>query len=71
MTRVALRPETGRTHQLRVHLQALGHPIVGDRLYATSALAHAAPRLLLHAQHLQLRHPVTGELLQLEAALPF
>ena len=71
VTRVALRPETGRTHQLRVHLQALGHPIVGDRLYATSALAHAAPRLLLHAQHLQLRHPVTGELLQLEAALPF
>ena len=71
VTRVALRPETGRTHQLRVHLQALGHPIVGDRLYATSAVAHAAPRLLLHAQHLQLCHPVTGELLQLEAALPF
>ena len=71
VTRVALRPETGRTHQLRVHLQALGHPIVGDRLYAPAALAHAAPRLLLHAHQLALRHPVTSALLQLQAPLPF
>ncbi len=71
VTRVALRPETGRTHQLRVHMQALGHPIVGDRLYAPIPLAHAAPRLLLHAQHLHLHHPITGELIQLDAALPF
>ncbi len=71
VTRVALRPETGRTHQLRVHMQALAHPIMGDRLYAPIPLAHAAPRLLLHAQHLQLHHPVTDKLLRLEAALPF
>ena len=69
VTRVALRPETGRTHQLRVHLQALGHPIVGDHLYAPAALAHAAPRLLLHAHQLALRHPVTSALLQLQAPL--
>ncbi|MDV7397028.1 pseudouridine synthase, partial [Arthrospira platensis SPKY1] len=48
-TRVALEPVTGRSHQLRVHLQALGHPIVGDELYADAAAQAAAPRLLLHA----------------------
>ncbi|ARU05364.1 hypothetical protein CCO03_12305 [Comamonas serinivorans] len=71
VTRVALVPHTGRTHQLRVHLQALGHPIVGDRLYAPLAVAHAAPRLLLHACRLVLPHPVSGQVLDLHTAVPF
>jgi tRNA pseudouridine32 synthase/23S rRNA pseudouridine746 synthase len=59
-TRLALEPVTGRSHQLRVHLQALGHPILGDALYATGAALAAAPRLLLHATHISLPHPLTG-----------
>jgi len=59
-TRVELEPVTGRSHQLRVHLQALGHPILGDALYAPPELAARAPRLLLHASALALRHPATG-----------
>lgn len=51
-SRVALTPITGRTHQLRVHLAALGHPILGDALYAPPELASASPRLLLHASEL-------------------
>ena len=58
-TRVWLQPLTGRTHQLRVHLLALGHAIVGDALYADATIAARAPRLLLHAQTLALAHPVT------------
>ncbi len=54
-TRVELEPHTGRSHQLRVHLLAIGHPIVGDALYAPPALA--APRLMLHASSLALPHP--------------
>lgn len=56
-TRLELRPITGRSHQLRVHLQALGHPILGDPLYAEASGLAAAPRLLLHATHLTLPHP--------------
>ena len=52
-TRVALEPLTGRSHQLRVHLAALGHPILGDALYAPPELAAASPRLLLHASELR------------------
>lgn len=59
LSRLELEPVTGRTHQLRVHLAALGHPILGDALYATGA-ALLAPRLMLHAQSLQLDHPVHG-----------
>jgi len=59
-TRVELEPLTGRSHQLRVHLQALGHPILGDTLYAPSEVQARAPRLLLHASELQFAHPVTG-----------
>lgn len=51
-TRLALQPLTGRTHQLRLHLAAIGHPILGDALYAPPPLDAAAPRLLLHACHL-------------------
>jgi tRNA pseudouridine32 synthase/23S rRNA pseudouridine746 synthase len=53
-TRLRLEPLTGRTHQLRVHLAAIGHPILGDRLYAPPAACSAAPRLLLHASGLDL-----------------
>lgn len=67
---VDLWPETGRSHQLRVHLQALGHPIVGDRLYAPPAVVDAAPRLLLHAAELSLDHPYSRERLTWLAPLP-
>jgi tRNA pseudouridine32 synthase/23S rRNA pseudouridine746 synthase len=59
-TRVELVPETGRTHQLRVHMQALGHAILGDSLYAGPAARAKASRLLLHAEHLAFAHPETG-----------
>lgn len=61
---VTLWPETGRSHQLRVHLLTLGHPILGDRFYAPEAVQNAAPRLLLHAEQLALDHPRTGQPLQ-------
>ncbi len=70
-TRVELEPFTGRTHQLRVHLQALGHPIVGDALYATPAQQAMARRLLLHAVLLELPHPVTGQMLRFHSPCPF
>ena len=60
-TRVALQPVTGRSHQLRVHLLAIGHPIVGDGLYATTTEQTQASRLLLHAEQLTLTHPLSGE----------
>jgi tRNA pseudouridine32 synthase/23S rRNA pseudouridine746 synthase len=70
-TRLALEPVTGRTHQLRVHLQALGHPIVGDALYAPAAVHSAAQRLLLHATSLAFTHPATGEALAFTSPAPF
>ena len=63
--RVALRPITGRSHQLRVHLAAIGLPIAGDALYAPPAAQALASRLLLHASALQLTHPATGKPLRL------
>ncbi len=70
-SRVALFPLTGRSHQLRVHLMALGHPILGDELYAPPDRVAQAPRLLLHAARLELPHPVTGEPLVVESPVPF
>lgn len=70
-TRVALEPVTGRSHQLRVHLLAIGHPILGDALYAPPAVRDRAPRLLLHACALRLAHPASGELLAFASAAPF
>lgn len=70
-TRVALEPLTGRSHQLRVHLQALGHPIFGDGLYAPEAVQAKAPRLLLHACALGFVHPVSGEALRFESPADF
>lgn len=70
-TRLWLEPVTGRSHQLRVHLQALGHPILGDTLYAPAEAVGAAPRLLLHATCLGLPHPGTGEWREWHSAAPF
>ena len=66
-TRVELEPITGRSHQLRVHLRAVGHPILGDPLYAPPAVLTQAGRLLLHASRLAFAHPVTGEALSFES----
>ncbi len=60
-TRLLLEPVTGRSHQLRVHLLALGHPIIGDRLYAPTDVQRQSTRLLLHAQRLELTHPASNE----------
>jgi tRNA pseudouridine32 synthase/23S rRNA pseudouridine746 synthase len=70
-TRVELEPLTGRSHQLRVHLQALGHPILGDTLYAPPEIQARAPRLLLHATELRFDHPVTGEPMVFSSPAPF
>jgi len=70
-TRVELEPVTGRSHQLRVHLLALGHPIVGDALYASPRVQAMAPRLLLHACSLELSHPVTAQPMRFVSPAPF
>lgn len=63
-TRVALYPKTGRSHQLRVHMLSLGHPILGDEFYAEKAVIELSPRanhaLCLHAKELTIEHPITG-----------
>ena len=69
-TRMRLVPETGRTHQLRVHMAAIGHPILGDPLYAGGRAADH-PRLMLHAERLAFSHPVTGAPLSFSAPCPF
>ena len=68
--RVELMPKTGRSHQLRVHMQALGHPILGDPIYANGA-ALDFPRLMLHAQKLALHHPFSQEWVSFTAPAPF
>jgi tRNA pseudouridine32 synthase/23S rRNA pseudouridine746 synthase len=70
-TRVELQPETGRSHQLRVHMQAIGHPILGDALYAPHDVVALSPRLLLHAAGLAFAHPATGEDIVLSCPAPF
>jgi tRNA pseudouridine32 synthase/23S rRNA pseudouridine746 synthase len=70
-SRLELEPYTGRTHQLRVHLHALGHPMMGDTLYAPAEVQSLSPRLLLHASQLELQHPLTGEPLSWDSPAPF
>ncbi len=70
-TRLALEPLTGRSHQLRVHLQALGHAIIGDTLYGRQPTSGPAGRMLLHAESLELQHPVSGEALRFVSDTPF
>ncbi|BBJ00713.1 pseudouridine synthase [Ferrigenium kumadai] len=67
-TRIELEPVTGRTHQLRIHMAAIGHPILGDVFYGDAA---SAPRLLLHACSLDFVHPLSGEQLSLASEAPF
>ena len=70
-SRLELRPITGRSHQLRLHLQTIGHPILGDNLYAPLDVQALADRLLLHAQSLWIAHPGTAEPMTFEAECPF
>jgi len=70
-THVCLEPLTGRSHQLRVHLMSIGHPILGDALYGTDDIHTRAPRLLLHATMLEFAHPVDGRMCRFESAPPF
>jgi len=69
VTRLVCRLETGRTHQIRVHLQAIGHPVVGDPVYGGRRASLALDRPFLHAGGLVLEHPVTGERLAFEEPL--
>jgi tRNA pseudouridine32 synthase/23S rRNA pseudouridine746 synthase len=70
-TRVELTPITGRSHQLRVHMLELGHPILGDRFYAEGVALEMADRLCLHAQDLSIFHPNGGETMSFHAPCPF
>ena len=70
-TRLALYPKTGRSHQLRVHMLAIGHPILGDMLYAEDMAFKAAPRLQLHAHKLKLRKPTGGDWVEFTSPCPF
>ena len=70
-SRVEMEPLTGRTHQLRVHMQAMGHPILGDALYAPQTIAAQASRLLLHAQALAFKHPYSGTLMTFDCPADF
>jgi tRNA pseudouridine32 synthase / 23S rRNA pseudouridine746 synthase len=70
-TRVLLEPVSGRTHQLRVHMLSLGHPMLGDQLYAPPAIQAQAPRLYLHAQSIQLIHPISHKNIDVECKAAF
>ena len=70
-TRVLLEPVTGRAHQLRVHLFAIGHPMLGDALYAPPPVLAMANRLLLHAESIAFRHPTNGSMIELTCGVPF
>ena len=69
-TRVRLFPHTGRSHQLRVHMLALGHPILGDELYAPDTAGNF-PRMMLHAEELRVNHPENGRGMKFRAKPPF
>src|SRR5690606_33677300 len=70
-TRIKLEPVSGRPHHLRVHMLSLRHPLVGDQLYAPDDVKAMAPRLLLHASHIHLRHPTTGAAIAVDCAAEF
>ncbi|WP_413191243.1 RluA family pseudouridine synthase [Psychrobacter sp. AT9] len=71
VTRVMLKPVTGRSHQLRVHMVHVGHVMIGDPIYAEGNALTIAPRLNLHAQQLRLKHPVLGAWMDWESPSPF
>ncbi len=70
-TRLELSPFTGRTHQLRVHMQSIKHSILGDELYASKEVVEKSPRLLLHACYLSFTHPITDELIEINSEPEF
>ena len=70
-SRLEVRPVTGRSHQIRLHLATQGHPILGDNLYADPASRAMSARLLLHAEQLSLGHPDDGRRMTWTAACPF
>ena len=70
-TRVKLTPITGRSHQLRLHMLALGHPILGDKFYAHPQAKALSPRLCLHSESLQIQHPISGETMVFTAPVGF
>lgn len=70
-TRIELEPVTGRSHQLRVHMMAMGHPIIGDEFYAPEDIRRLSPRLLLHAERLSLPHPASGVQMDFHAPSAF
>ena len=71
---IELHPETGRTHQIRVHMKYMNHPILGDYLYAGRKTSRDdrmwAPRVMLHAQKLECKHPITGTPIEIVAPIP-
>ena len=71
VTRIELEPVTGRSHQLRIHMQAIGHAIAGDQLYGAPRVQAMADRLLLHACSLEFKHPTTAQVLQFVNPAPF
>ena len=70
-TRVRLMPRTGRSHQLRVHMLALGHPILGDPFYAKGSAFEDHPRMMLHSEELRVKHPDGGATHKFRAKAPF
>lgn len=70
-SRISLKPMTGRTHQLRVHMQAIGHAILGDPLYASQKVCEKSARLLLHAETLIFEHAATQQTVQFTCTSPF
>ena len=70
-SRIRLVPHTGRSHQLRVHMDHCGHVIIGDPIYAEGVALTITPRLNLHAQQLRLKHPVLGAWMDWESSVPF
>lgn len=70
-TRLLLKPVTGRSHQLRLHLKTIGHPILGDDLYSPARVVELAERLMLHAESLTIVHPTTASLMTVESKCPF
>ena len=70
-SRIELEPVTGRTHQLRVHMEAMGHPILGDDFYGTASACAKSLRLMLHACQIEFECPLTGTLLCFDSPAPF
>ena len=69
-TLLELKIDTGRTHQIRVHMSYIGHPVVGDSVYSNGKNEFGVEGQMLHARHLEFKHPITGEELKLDAPIP-